>query len=833
VPRQLPAAPRHFIGRQGELDQLATLAQGSDAPAGTVVISAIDGMAGIGKTALATHAAHRLVEAHPDGQLFLDLHGHTQGHPPRTAGQALTWLLQALGVPARQIPADEEQAAALYRQHLAGTRTLILLDNAASEAQVRPLLPGTGTCLVLITSRRRLKGLDDAHTLPLDVLPEAEAIALLRAVAGPDRIPADDPLSGEIAGLCGYLPLALRIAAALLRHRSAWSLQHLAAQLRDQHHRISALSDGERELAGVFDLSYTHLDVQQRTLFRRLGLIPGPDADAYAAAALMEVGPASATGLLENLVDHNLLSEHAPGRFRLHDLMRIHARSLAGTDPAADREAALDRLLHFYAYPAQSVSLLIARHPRQPLDGAVPAHVPAMPDPEAARKWLRTERPNLEAAFTHARTRGLDLRAIALAAGLAEIMQADGPWTHALEFHQAAAQAADRLGDLPAHATALNDSGHVLQSIGDLAGSTKAHTRAREISRALRDRLGEANAANQLGSVQYQLGDDHGAAVEHLRALEMYRALGNRLGEANALNHLGCVHESLGAYAEAVEAHTRALEIFRALGNRLGEANTVFDLARAREATGDYAGAADAHTRALETYRALGSRLGEANALACLGVVWCKTGDFGKAADAHTRALETFCALGNRLGEANTLNNIALVWLKTGDHQKAEDALAQALEIFRALGDRLSEATVLSDLGRVWEATGDYARATEAHTRSLEIFRDLGNRSYEATVLNHYAAALAATGQRARALESYLEALAINRELNKPEHEAISLEGIAEHYIATGDIAEGTANLRHALEIYRRLGMNAETEHARSRLASLPPRQQGTDHDPL
>src|SRR5581483_10381280 len=291
-PRQLPAAAGHFTGRLAELEWLTGLA-GLPAPAagGTVVISAIDGMAGIGKTALAVHAAHRLSGRFPGGQLFIDLHGYTKDRPPREPGEALGAFLRVLGVPAGQVPGDLEECAALYRQHLAGTRTLIVLDNAVSEAQVRPLLPADPGCLVLVTSRRRLKGLDDARSLSLDLLPPAEAAALLRAVAGPGRAPAGDTVLAEIAGLCGRLPLALRIAGALLRHRPAWSPAHLAELLGDRHQRVHVLADGERDLGAVFDLSYRALGGRHRLLFRRLGLVPGPDADAYAAAALLECDP--------------------------------------------------------------------------------------------------------------------------------------------------------------------------------------------------------------------------------------------------------------------------------------------------------------------------------------------------------------------------------------------------------------------------------------------------------------------------------------------------------------------------------------------------------------
>lgn len=351
APRQLPAVTRHFTGRAEELDRLISLAgPGRALPGGSVVIAAIDGMAGVGKTALAVHAAHYLAAQFPDGQLFIDLHGHASDRQPRSPSEALDVFLRALGVPAQQVPAGAEERAALFRQRLDGTRTMIVLDNAASEAQVRPLLPGSAGCLVLVTSRRKLKGLDDASVLALGVLPQADAVALFRAVAGHDRDAAGDLGLAEVVGLCGGLPLAVRIAATLLRHRPAWTPGDLARRLGDESARVGALSDGERDLDTVLGLSYRNLTAAQRRMFRLLGLVPGPDVDALAAAALAGVEPTAAAGLLEGLADHNLLIEHAPDRYRLHDLIRLHARALASD--TAERYAASGRLLDYYQHTA-------------------------------------------------------------------------------------------------------------------------------------------------------------------------------------------------------------------------------------------------------------------------------------------------------------------------------------------------------------------------------------------------------------------------------------------------------------------------------------------------
>jgi tetratricopeptide (TPR) repeat protein len=778
--RQLPAAVGHFTGRQAELDALTALATGADAHAGTVLISAIDGMAGIGKTALALQWAQTHADGFPDGQLYVDLRGYTQGQRPRTPEEALNWLLRALGMPAEQVPADGEQAAALYRQRLAGTRTLIVLDNAATETQIRPLLPGAGSCLVLITSRRRLKGLDDARILSLDLLSVPESVELLRAVAGPDRVGADDRLPTRVARLCGYLPLALRIAAALLRHRPAWTLDHLVGLLADRHQRVQALSDGERDLAAVFDLSYRSLPAPHRVLFRRLGLVPGPDLDSYAAAALLEVDPVAATGLLEDLVDHNLLLCHAPGRYRLHDLIRVHARSLASADPAPGREAAVDRLLHYYANTAHSASSFVARCARPGPVGPAPAHAPVFPGPEAARAWLRTERENVEHAAVYARGGDLHEHTLALIAGLAEILRTDGPYTHALALHQAATDTAERHGRRAAHADALIDLGIMRRLLGDPAGAQDALSRAVEIHRVIGERRGGAEALLELGRAGGPAGDLSRVGDAFSQALEIYRAIGERHGEADALADLGIMRRATGDPAGAQVALGQALEIYAATGDRHGEADALTELGRARALLGDLTGAQHALIRALEFYRATGHHHGEAYALTNLGVVRRLLGDPAGACDSLTRALEFYRGIGYRLGEAEALANLGAVRRLLGDPAGAQVALAQALEIYRTIGHRHDEA---------W-------------------------------ALNHYAASVAAAGDLPRALALYEQALTLSQELDKLDDQAVALEGIGTCQLANGDVDTANSHLRRALEIYQRLGMTPSARQVRDRLGN-------------
>ena len=468
-----------------------------------------------------------------------------------------------------------------------------MLDNAAAAAQVRLLLPGAGSCLVLITSRRRLKALDDAHTLSLELLPESEAAALMRAAAGPGRIPADDPLLGEVTGLCGYLPLALRIAAALLRHRPAWNLKHLCQLLGERHQHVLALSDGDRDLGAMFGLSYQSLTPGMQCSFRNLGLVPGPDLDAYAAAALTGTGLETAASQLEGLVDQHLLIAYAPGRYRLHDLLRSHARTLARRRPRSRRRPGT-RMLAYYAHTAQSASMAISRYPRPEPDGPAPACAPSLASPEAARAWLRAERDNLEAAYALAQTLGLPGHALALAGGLAEILRTDGPFTHALEIQRAAAETAERLACPAQLADALTELGILQQLTGDLAAARGTLTRAAELHHAARQRQGEANTLAELGIVQLLTGDLAGAAGPHSRALEIYQLVGHRQGEADTLTDLGRVQRLTGDLAGAADTFLLALEIHHSTGQRNGEACALTELGRVRRATGDLDSAADA-----------------------------------------------------------------------------------------------------------------------------------------------------------------------------------------------------------------------------------------------
>jgi DNA-binding SARP family transcriptional activator/tetratricopeptide (TPR) repeat protein len=591
---QLPADTRVFTGRARELNELIGLASApgpAGAGAGTVVICAVDGMGGIGKTTLAVHAAHRVREHFPDGQLFLDLRGYTAGLEPMSAGEALDWLLRSLGVPPEEVPQDLGDRAAHYRDRLAGTRTLIILDNVVDPARILPLLPSGPGCLVLVTSRRPLVGLDGPHEMVLDVLPQPDAVALLHKVAGSGRVPEHHPAIDELIALCGYVPLAIRIAAARLRHHRVLRIEDVVAQLRDETSRLGRSQGQERDPTAVFESSYIALPPAEQDLFRQLGLVPGPDIDAYAAANLADTDHRAAERLLECLLDHNLLIQHTPGRYRFHDLIRVYAHARAAEDPSVDCEAALDRLLDYYQHVGFVADGFLARHtrPGQPSVVTTPAATPQLSDRAAAIAWMRTERDDLVAAIADVKGSQADraTRVVSLTAALAAFLQEEGPWAQAAALHRAAVGAARELGDRLSEANALGDLGRVMESAGDHAAAAAEYERALALYREMGSQLGEANVLHDVGRARLAAGD-FTAAVDPLeRSLTLFRELGDVRGQAEVLNSTAELTAKTVGQHEALKLYRQALDLARQAQSRLAEAHALQGAARCAERIGD------------------------------------------------------------------------------------------------------------------------------------------------------------------------------------------------------------------------------------------------------
>ncbi len=778
--RSLPRDVASFTGRQRELEQLA---KSATIAGGVVSIHAIGGMAGVGKTAFAVRAAHQLASRFAGGQVFLPLHGHTPGRAPVDPPDALASLLLAVGVPAAQIPPGLEARAGLWRDQVADRPLLLVLDDAADSEQVRPLLPGAGSSLVLVTSRRHLTALDDATAISLDTLPPADAAALLVRLSGRAGLSPGDPGVREIARLCGYLPLAVGMMARQLRHHPAWSAAGRAAELSSAWNRLWLMKTENLSVAAAFDLSYVNLTAGQQRLFRRLGLHPGPDIDGYAAAALDDIDLTAARRGLEALYDQYLLAEPAEGRYRLHDLLREHARTLAGQhDPDQDRDAATGRLLDYYQHTATRANASIdrRRRPGPAASGPRPDAVPALDDMTQALAWARAERASLLACLDHAAATSQPERVIALTAGLTGLLRHDGPRTEAISRHEAAVEAARRIGDL----------------------------------------LEQANALRDLGNVRWLTDDGPAAVGNYEQALSLYRQIGNRLGQANALSGLGTVRAQASDYPAAAQAFEDALGLYRALDDRLGQAAALTYLGDVRRLTGDYPAAVQALEGALATYHGLGDRHGQANTSFYLGTVRRLTGDYPAAAGALEEALAIYRELGNRHGQANALANLGDVRRLTGDYPTAAQALEEALAIYPDLGDRHGQGNALTFLGTVRRLTGDYAAATQALDEALEIFRAVDGRDGMAMALNERGALHRVRGELALAQRCHQRSLDLSREIDSPWDEAHALAGLGRCALASGQGTAGERLLRQALEMSRRTEP-AEVPELLAELAAL------------
>jgi transcriptional regulator with XRE-family HTH domain/tetratricopeptide (TPR) repeat protein len=562
--RQLPAPPPLFTGRAPELTELE---RAHDPIA--VVVATIDGMAGIGKTALALHAAHRLSGAYSDGQLFLDLHGYTQNVEPVQPGEALARLLRALGVPRERIPAHPQDRAALYRSRLAGRKMLVVLDNAVSEAQVRPLLPGTPGAMALVTSRRRLIELDHTLTVSLDVLPQPDAVALFARSAG---VGADDAGVAGVVDLCGRLPLALRIAAARLRSRPTWAAGHLLERLRDRQQRLGELDLGEldlgeRSVAAALDVSYLQLDPDLQRAYRLCGPLPESAFDVHVAAALVDATVDRAARLLDALVDVNLLQELVPGRFTFHDLVRSHAGAAAAREEP-DRPSAFGRMFDYYSHTASVAMDVLFPHERERRPPAPPAGTP-IPDlrgADDAAAWLDLELPNLLTAARYAARFCPRNHPVHLSTTLDRYLRARGRDVEAEVLHQQALTVARRNGERAGEADVLTSLGHVSRRQGRTARAADHYGAALTVARSAGNRRAEVDALLGLGRLM-DLQGRHEAAVDHIgRALELATDLGLPVDQARAHDGLARVHHALGRREEAQRHWRAALDVLSDLG---------------------------------------------------------------------------------------------------------------------------------------------------------------------------------------------------------------------------------------------------------------------------
>jgi transcriptional regulator with XRE-family HTH domain/tetratricopeptide (TPR) repeat protein len=643
VPRQLPATVHRFVGRNRELAALARSADPADGPP----VMVISGIAGVGKTALAVHFAHQVADAFPDGQLYVDLLGFSTSGDPLTPQTAVRGFLDALNIALEQIPADPSAQQALYRSVLADRRMLVVLDNARDEQQVRPLLPGGGNCLVLVTSRAQLVGLaatDSASMLSLGVLCDSESRQLLAERLGAARVRAEPEAVAELIALCGGLPLALAITAARAASSPVFPLAALAAEMRTASRRLDTLDTGDAaaSVRAVFSGSYASLSSPAAQAFRLLSLHPGPDVSLPAAASLFGLPVLRSRALLGELRRACLVTEQAPGRFSLHDLLRAYATEQAmALDTEKGRHAATGRVLDHYLHTACACGRLLEPHNDKitlppPRAGTQPEHPSSY---RQAMGWFAAEHRVLLAVVAQAGGDDWDGHAWQLAWAFGGFLDRCGHWHDLVRMQRPALAAAERLGDRTGQAHVRRITGHALFWLGARDEARTHLSVALDLYRELRHYVGQARIHIDLALIHEHLGRCADALDHGRRGLELSRAARHRALQARALNCVGWYLALLDDHDAALENCAQALELSRDCDDQYVEACSLDSLGYIHHQLGRPADAITYYQRALSLRRKLGGRVTQAETLIRLGDTWSSLGDVTAASGAWREAL--------------------------------------------------------------------------------------------------------------------------------------------------------------------------------------------------
>jgi DNA-binding SARP family transcriptional activator/tetratricopeptide (TPR) repeat protein len=732
VPRQLPAAPQPFIGRGQDLAHLSAFLGAASGAAGAVLVLAIEGTAGVGKTALAVQWAHQVAAHFPDGQLYANLRGYDTDQPV-PATDALAGFLHALGVLRHDIPAEPGERAAHYRSLLADRRVLVVLDNAREVEQVRPLLPGAAGCVAVVTSRDSLAGLvarDGAARHRLDLLGSQDSIQLLGALIGA-RVDAAPLAAAALATQCARLPLALRVAAELATARPTTTLAQLVAELADQKLRLRLLDAGgdpRTAVQAVFSWSYKHLGAGTAQAFRRLGLHPGPDLDGYAAAALTGSTCADACRVLDQLARAHLIQSAGQGRYGMHDLLRAYAAGLAAQEDEDERQAALTRLLDHYLHTAAIAmdTLFPAERHRRPSISPPATPVPAVSDPATARVWLDTEQPSLIAAAVQAADNGQPRYTTRFSATLFRYLYTNGRYPEAISLHTCARKAAYEIGDRAGETEALIQLGCIERLQGRYEQAIGHLQEALILTRETGDLSARARALGSLGLVEWNQGLYDTAAGHYRKALALHRENGDRTGEIRTLGNLGVIDAMQGRFQQAIDHLQQVLVLSRQCGDQIGEAHALDNLGDAYLDLGCLPEAASHLEQALALHRAAGDRSSEANVLTSMGSVCFRQGHHRAAADNYRKAWELADTIGERACQARALNGLGQVAQDAGDSVRAHTHHADALAIAAQISEKREQARAHEGLASSFWASGDLGQASSHWGQALQVYDNLG-----------------------------------------------------------------------------------------------------------
>ncbi|AVT33030.1 SARP family transcriptional regulator [Plantactinospora sp. BC1] len=644
VPRQLPAPPVAFTGREYELTELDGLL---DPPSGTGATAVVSGSAGVGKSALTLYWAHRNADHFPDGQLYVNLRGFDPDGVVVAPEEAVRGFLDAFGIAARRVPVGLAAQTALYRSLVAGRRILVVLDNARDAAQVRPLLPGAPGCATVVTSRNRLAGLvavDGARPVGVDLFSPAEARHFLARRLGTDRVAEEPAAVAEIAARCARLPLALAVVAARAAAYRSFRLTDLAAELRTAGDSLDPFDGGDpaADVRAVFSWSYRALSPTAAQVFRLVGLHPGAELTGPAVASLAGLPVAAARRPLTELAQAHLLDERSPGRYARHDLLRAYAAERAeAEETGTDRRTAANRLLDHYLHTAYAADRLLYPH-RDPIVLAEPvpgAGVESFADQAGARAWLHAEHRTLHALVDWAGRTGFDRHCWELAWSLTSFFNLSGYWHDQVAVQRTALEAAGRIGDEAAQAHVHRNLGRAQTQLGRLDQARTHLAEAARLFVAVGDRANQAQTRVNLARILEQQGRDLEALRHDRRSLDLYREAGHLTGQARALNNIACMLTRLGDHDQARELCRQALRLNEEIGNRHGAATNWQSLGYLECAAGAYPAAVAGCRRALDLFAEVGDRAGAAETLTCLGEALHGNGELRAAVRAWERAL--------------------------------------------------------------------------------------------------------------------------------------------------------------------------------------------------
>jgi tetratricopeptide (TPR) repeat protein len=777
-PDTLPPETAEFVGRDEELG-LLTGKHGS-----IPQLAIIEGMPGVGKTALAVRAARLVSGQYPDGTLYLNLHSHDPSGPSLDPAEALHRLLQMLSVPTAQIPETIGQRAALWRAHLSRRRAVVILDDAAGHDQIRPLLPATGRCLILITTRRRLPDFGGARSLTLDVLSVDEAITLFRRIAGESRAGDADQVAAAV-GLCGRLPLAIQLTAGRMAQDSPPNLDGLIEELSQSPAWLGGTGAASPEVIAAFDVSYRALEPDHQRFFRRLGASPSACLSLPAAAAVGGCTLAEAEKALVTLLDYHLLARACDGQFRFHDLIRGYAAAHATRDdPEAEQRQAVSRLLDYYLHIADKAGRVL--HPLRRRPGVqvtqLPVGSPALGTQEDAEGWLESEWRNILQAARYAGRHEWKQKCADLIYLLADFMEVKAYWDEAIAAHTLALQASRDLADPARIAQAALALSTVRQQTGRHEAAIALAEEAAAIYRLLADPRGEAESLDQVGLAHQRTARSRAALAYFQEAQILYRAAADPRGVADTLSHSGIACWHLGRYPEA-NAHLRD---------------------------------------ALSLYRDVGDRRGEAKVLNNLGRVHLYNGYHRDALDAYQNSLRIFHEIGGPQNEAILYQNVGSVHHYKGSYSEALAACRQALAIYRDIGDFPNEADVLNDIGAIYQSAACDDEALIHHQKARLIAEEIGDLSQQLIALRVIADIHRGSGRCSEALDHYHTALRLAMQIGDPYEEGKILEGIAESTLNTRGSDAARIVFRQALDIFERLGV-PEAASVQIRIETMDP----------